>query len=47
MDSDRYELEKKYKSFQSSSMSVFYADEDATEDLSSVLDYKYPTKNKS
>lgn len=45
MDADRYELEKKYSSFQSSSMSVFYADENASEDLSSVLDYKYPTKN--
>ena len=47
MDSDRYDLEKKYNSFKSSSMSVFYGNEDATEDLSSVLDYKYPTKNNS
>ena len=45
MEADRYELEKKYDSFQASSMSVFYADENATEDYSSILDYKYPTKS--
>ena len=47
MDADRHELENKYKSFQASSISTFYADENATEDYSSVLDYKYPTKSSS
>lgn len=47
MDADRHELENKYNSFQASSISTFYADENATDDYSSILDYKYPTKNNS
>ncbi len=47
MEADRHEMENKYKSFQASSISTFYADENATKDYSSVLDYKYPTNNTS
>lgn len=47
LDADRHEMENKYKSFQASSISTFYADENATNDYTSVLDYKYPTKNNS
>lgn len=47
MDADRHEMENKYKSFQASSISTFYSDDSATKDYSSVLDYKYPTKNNS
>ena len=44
-EADRHEMENKYASFQKSSASLFYADEDASPDYTSVLDYKYPTKN--
>lgn len=47
MAADRHEMENRYNSFQASSISTFYADENASEDYSSVLDYKYPTKSSS
>ena len=44
MEADRHEMENRYKSFQAGSISTFYADENVSNDYTSVLDYKYPTK---
>ena len=44
LEADRHEMENKYMSFKASSMSTFYSDESSSDDTSSVLDYKYPTK---
>ena len=47
IESDRHDLENRYNSYQKSTASVFYAEEDASTDFTSVLDYKYPTKSSS
>lgn len=46
-EADRFEMEKKYNGYNPSSASLFYGDDDAKMDLTSVLDYKYPTKSSS
>lgn len=47
MEADRHELENKYNSFKASSVSTFYGDDSASDDTTSVLDYKYPTSSSS
>ncbi len=47
IESDKHQMENKYKSFRSSSMSTFYGSESADDDTSSVLDSLYPTNSSS
>ncbi len=46
-EADRAELDKEYNSYNPANASLFYADEDATVSKSTILDYKYPTKDNS